>query len=137
MVALKDLLIPDNMEEHPVTYQQIQLIRMSLEQLRSYFHADGQALPIQFIDNEALEGAVSLACSLSLSRSRSCSLTLSLSLSLTCSSNSHVAAAAVRPNHEPADRVVQPAKGQERRGMARVLHGSLRVQRHVGNSLSG
>ena len=130
MVALKDLLIPDNMEEHPVTYQQIQLIRMSLEQLRSYFHADGQALPIQFIDNEALEGAVSLAWS------RSLALALSF-LSHTCSSNSYVTAAAVRPNHEPADRAVQPAKGQERRGMARVLHGTLRVQRHVGNSLSG
>ena len=48
------MLLPENVEEHPLEFEQIGMIRDSLENLRSYFCTDGQDIPIQFIDNKAL-----------------------------------------------------------------------------------
>lgn len=46
--------MPENPESDPVTYDNISMIRTSLEQLRAYFCTDSQEIPTHFIDNKAL-----------------------------------------------------------------------------------
>ena len=48
------LLLPEDPLLNPLTLEQFAFIRDSLENLRSYFCTDGQEIPIQFIDNQAL-----------------------------------------------------------------------------------
>lgn len=66
MQSLCDLLLPEEIiADNYLSYAQISTIRYCLEQLKSYFHADGQALPIQFIDVQCLIGMVCLVFQIS------------------------------------------------------------------------